>query len=82
MKSLLKPLILTLPLLPSSALACEEPKVSGYDTVDCLYEELSIVEKNDQWGFIDRAGKIIIPMQYDGAWSFSEDLASVMQNDK
>ncbi len=35
------------------------------------------VQINAQWGYIDRAGKIVISPRFDKAWSFSEGLARV-----
>src|SRR5258706_7200576 len=35
------------------------------------------VGKDDKWGFIDRAGKIIIPLQFDNANDFREGLALI-----
>ncbi len=40
------------------------------------------VEKNDKWGFIDRTGKIVIPLQFNGANDFHEGLALVTANGK
>src|SRR5882724_4496283 len=40
------------------------------------------VEKDSQWGFIDRTGKIVIPLQFDGANDFHEGLALVTTNGK
>jgi len=28
------------------------------------------VEKDDRWGFIDRTGKIVVPLQFDSANDF------------
>ena len=40
------------------------------------------VAKNGKWGYIDAAGKIIIPTRYDGAGAFREGLARVTLNGK
>ncbi|MDX6304249.1 MAG: hypothetical protein QOI77_1218, partial [Blastocatellia bacterium] len=40
------------------------------------------VERDDQWGFIDRTGKIIIPLQFDSANDFHEGLALVSAKGK
>jgi hypothetical protein len=40
------------------------------------------VEKNGKWGFIDRTGKIVIPLQFDGANEFHEGLALVTAGGK
>ena len=36
------------------------------------------VQKDGKWGYIDRTGKIIIPLQFACTWGFSEGLAPVM----
>ncbi|AKG08037.1 hypothetical protein AAX05_03740 [Moraxella bovoculi] len=77
----IKPLIFTRFLLPLSALACEKPKVTGYDDVGCLHNGLAKVEQNGKHRFVDKTGELIVPVQYDWVWYFSEDLASVKQND-
>jgi hypothetical protein len=40
------------------------------------------VERYDKWGFIDRTGKIIIPLQFDSANDFHEGLALVSAKGK
>src|ERR1700682_5016416 len=40
------------------------------------------VEKDNQWGFIDRTGKIVIPLQFDSANDFHEGLALVTAKGK
>src|SRR5438874_11772775 len=40
------------------------------------------VEKDGKFGFIDRAGKIVIPLQFDSANDFHEALALVTSNRK
>lgn len=41
------------------------------------------VKKDEKWGFIDRAGQTIIPMQYDDAWCFDcDDMARVEKDDR
>ena len=40
------------------------------------------VEKNDKWGFIDHTGKIVVPIQFDGANDFCEGLALLTANGK
>ena len=36
----------------------------------------------DKYGFIDKSGKLAVPLKYDWAGSFSEGLAVVYLNDK
>jgi hypothetical protein len=40
------------------------------------------VEVGGKWGFIDKAGKMVIPPKYNGAWKFSEGLAAVLTGDE
>jgi len=40
------------------------------------------VEKDDKFGFIDRTGKVVIPLQFDSANDFNEGLALVTSNRK
>src|SRR6266436_2430557 len=40
------------------------------------------VEKESKFGFIDRAGKVVIPMQFDDARDFHEGLALVKTGEK
>ena len=41
---------------------------------------MAIVYSNEsnKWGFIDKSGKVVVPLQYDLAYDFSEGLACVM----
>ncbi len=69
---------------------CEEPKLTGregYSTVDCLSEEgLSMVTKPGNkkapylYGFVNRQGKVVVPLKYYTANDFSEGLAAVCKN--
>ena len=40
-------------------------------------EGLALARRGDSWGFIDRAGRTVIPFEYAYASSFSEGLAAV-----
>src|SRR5882762_11324102 len=40
------------------------------------------VEKDDKWGFIDRTGRIVVPLQFDSANDFHEGLALVTAKGK
>ena len=53
-----------------------------YDWKGTYYEGLAIVGYRRKYGFIDKAGKEVIPIKYDEAWDFSEGLARVKLNDK
>lgn len=50
-----------------------------WDEVDGFYCGLSMVKKDGKVGFVNEAGEIAIPLVYDGAWSFSDDMALVRQ---
>lgn len=80
MKQFLKPLIIILSLSPAFALACEKPQVTGYDEVDCLQEGFASVKQHGKYGFVNKVGKVMIPIQYDDAQHFSEGFAGVKQN--
>ena len=76
-------LLLTRGILSSQNLwACERPVVYGYDDIDCLSDGLARIERDGKYGFIDKTGKVVIPLNYDDAWYFSEGLAAVERNDK
>ena len=36
-----------------------------------------VVQRDGKYGYINRAGKIVIPLQYNNAYEFAEDLAPV-----
>jgi len=55
---------------------------TGYDDVDECKEGLFRVRKNDQYGFIDESGKLVIDFQYDYGYSFLDGLAYVKLNKK
>ncbi len=59
-------------------------KLKGdYDEVRVFSEGLAAVRKNNQWGFIDNKGNLIIPIQYDTAGYFRmSDLCEVTKNGK
>lgn len=47
-----------------------------------FFDGLAAVEKNEKWGYIDRDGKVVIPLQYDYVYDFSEGLAVVYKDEK
>jgi hypothetical protein len=53
-----------------------------YDHVDECICGLSLVGKDKKHGFVDKNGKLIVPLIYDEALTFSEGMAAVMQNFK
>ena len=53
-----------------------------YDHVDDCVCGLSQVAKGDKYGFVNKDGKLIIPLIYDEALTFSEGFVAVKQNGK
>lgn len=53
-----------------------------------FYENLARVKANDRWGFIDRSGRVVVPIEYRGGFrserlgSFSEGLAPLANGDE
>ena len=43
---------------------------------------MAAVKRGAKWGYINRAGKVVIPIELDGATFFSEGLAAVKRNEK
>jgi len=50
-----------------------------WDEVSGFYCGLSMVKKDGKIGFVNESGEIVIPLEYDGAWDFSDDMALVRQ---
>ncbi len=48
-----------------------------YEDISSFYEGKAVVGSNEKWGYIDKTGKVAIPLIYDAAESFSEGLAAV-----
>lgn len=40
-----------------------------YDEIGSYSEGLMAVKKNNKWGYVDKKGKIIIPIEYDASWN-------------
>ena len=54
-----------------------------YDECDCFFGDLAKVGKEGMYGFIDKTGKIAVPLDYDDAGVFSENgLAWVKKDGK
>lgn len=51
-----------------------------YDNALYFSEGLAAVKQNGKYSFIDKTGKVIIPLEYDDANSFSKNLAKVTKN--
>ncbi len=75
---------------PINNLPSDDPRVGKYFIVrDILgiekfdfQEGLALVKKGGKYGFIDKAGAVKIPIEYDHAWPFSEGLARVKKGGK
>jgi len=67
--------MILLTLLLSATLLAAQPQSQNAKT-------FFPVERDGKWGFIDRTGKIVIPLQFDGANEFHEGLALVTANGK
>lgn len=50
---------------------------TNFDYILHFSEGLSPVELNGKYGYIDKAGKEVIPLMYEYAWDFIEGLAAV-----
>jgi hypothetical protein len=48
-----------------------------YDEIEKFSEGMAAVRILDKWGYIDENGNEVIPVQYESAFQFSDDLASV-----
>lgn len=58
------------------------PPVLEYDKVYPFSEDLARIRKGDEYGFIDKSGKEVIPSVYDEARPFEEGLARVYKDGK
>ncbi|HEC1786507.1 TPA: WG repeat-containing protein, partial [Campylobacter lari] len=52
------------------------------DSYPLKYKKPIQAKLNGKWGFIDKNGKFAIEANFDWAWDFKEDLASVRLNGK
>ncbi len=81
--ALVSALVLCLGLVPG-ALAAERGTVTyteviapQYEDAHSFAEDLAAVKKDGKWGYIDTAGQVVVPFQYDLAYNFNEGLAVV-----
>ncbi|WP_051506979.1 WG repeat-containing protein [Saccharibacillus sacchari] len=56
--------------------------IEGYDQVHIFSEGLAAVSQQDKWGYIDRTGKVIVPLIYDEVFAFNEKSAAVKTGNK
>lgn len=84
-----KRILLAAALLGLSSTVLAESKCGGFSTqfsaIDeiCPYHEgLAAISIGPGWGFLDRAGRMVIEPKFDEAGSFSQGLAPVARDDK
>ncbi len=56
--------------------------LGDYDTVSDYYNGLALVKKNNKYGYIDRNGEEVIPVQYDTANDFIRKYAKAEKDEK
>ena len=54
----------------------------GFDEVRNFKDGFAVVHKNYKYGYVDKTGKLAIPLQYDGACDFNEGFAAVWKGEK
>lgn len=63
----------------SHASNCVKPRVTGYQYIGCLHDGLAgVVTKDSKLGFVNHAGKLVIPAIYEA--DFSEDGEVTIKN--
>lgn len=89
--SLALALVLVLTLIPA-ALADETDKpqrgvltyteyiAPQYEELSTFSEDLAAAKKDGKWGYIDKDNKVVIPFQYELAYSFNEGYAVVAKS--
>jgi len=53
-----------------------------YESVRAFSEGLAAVEKEGKWGYVNRAGNMVIPPKFDTPGSFANGLASAKLGDR
>jgi hypothetical protein len=76
-KLLLYPVIVMLTLE-----AAAQKWTKEYEFVNEVFCGLSLVEKNGKQGYVNKDGKVIIPLTFDEGMNFSEDRAAVRKEGK
>ena len=90
MKKRLLPLVLALVLCLGLTVPALAEEASLQEVIPCelwnvrpFSEGLARVQLGDeQFGFIDKTGTVVLPGPYKGAWDFSEGLATVSLDGK
>lgn len=55
----------------------KENSLDDYDTIDDYSDGLALVSKSGKYGYIDKLGKEAIPLQFDSAFPFVNNIARV-----
>lgn len=53
-----------------------------FDHASEFHDGLAQVNKNDKYGFINKSGQLVIPLQFEYALDFNKGLAKVYKNNK
>jgi len=62
--------------------ACNAQTTPKYDKIFAYSEGLAVVQKGEKFGYVDEAGREIIPVKYDATGAFNEGMARVKLNEK
>jgi len=54
--------------------------VGGYDAADAFFDDLAIVAADGKYGYVDRTGRMAIPLVYDGACPAAQGLLGVKRD--
>ena len=73
----LLPLLLFLLATGTHAASCEKPRKHADHEVGCLHEGLATYTQKGRFGYVDKNGKLVIPIQYDSAEPFAHGRAIV-----
>jgi uncharacterized membrane protein len=74
--------VLQIPTIPAKYLPGVELTIipAQFDAADVFMQGLARVQKGNQWGYIDKTGKIVISPQFEEVHAFSEGLILVKEN--
>lgn len=79
----MKKLLILLLVLPVLLCGCTKKETNHYDDIGVFGEyDMWPVQRDGKWGFIDHAGKLIIPCQWDGVGMVLDGRASVQKDGK
>jgi hypothetical protein len=80
-------LTLSLTVLSTTAFSQEactfgEATQTAIQSLCPMHEGMARIQINDQWGFVNRSGSLVIPPQFDEVHDFSSGLAAARQNEQ